>query len=473
MLLNNMKINIFTATILIFSLSLFSCEGLESLVEDSPSTPSYPTLTFTTDTDWNEDQICGVLTLTEPEMEDNISSYRIYWGTAESSINLICELNKHQNPLEYTIAENTGIPAGATHFIAQSVTADGIVSRNFSLDIEDIVIERISDIKAGDVEPFSSSSSEFYIIEYNGYLYFNGGDDSSGNGAELWRYDGINPPSEFIDINSTGSSYPGHFCVYNNRLYFAADGGDGSGNELWCYDGLTVTRISDIYSSGDSNPSYLKVYNNILYFAAESSWSVKKLYRYNGSGTPEKICDINSSGSSDDISYLEVFNNRLYFQANDGSSGKELWSYDGVSVIQVADMNSSVFVSFNPSYMTAYNGELYFRAESDMLNHGEELWACNGTADPYEKYDIYSGFTGSRPKYMTTYNGKLYFQGVFSGQSGAEFLCYDGINSPYLVADIDSTSGSSNPECFTVFNGKLYFYVKSTASSGLWVFFIK
>jgi ELWxxDGT repeat protein len=467
------KIRILIAVV--FILPLFSCyEGLGGLAEEQPSPPvppARPSLYCTTDTDRDEDQVCFVLTLVEPDMEDDINSYRIYWGTADEKLNLICEFSKGTASLEYSFSENTPVPTGATHFIAQSVTADGRVSESAVLDIEDIVIQRVSDMKAGESSIFLPVS-EFYIVEYNGYLYFNGGDKLEGNGAELWRYDGVNPPAEFININPSGSSYPDHFCVYNNRLYFSADGGDGYGKELWCYDGSTITRVTDINTSGDSLPSFLKIYNNNLYFVAESSWSRKKLYRYDGSGDPVKVCDINSAGASDDICCLAVFNGKLYFQATNGSTGRELWSFDGSSPVQVADINSSIFTPFSPHYLCVYNEELYFSAEGEDLSHGAELWVYNGSADPYEKFDVYPGYLASTPKYMTVYNGNLFFQAYFTGK-GAELCCYDGVNSPHILADIDNTSTSTYPECLTVFNGKHYFYVKDTASKGLWVFYIK
>jgi hypothetical protein len=35
------------------------------------------------------------------------------------------------------------------------------------------------------------------------------------------------------DINKAGNSNPAYLAVYNNELYFRADGGDGVGTELW------------------------------------------------------------------------------------------------------------------------------------------------------------------------------------------------------------------------------------------------
>jgi hypothetical protein len=37
------------------------------------------------------------------------------------------------------------------------------------------------------------------------------------------------------DLNTSGGSFPAHPEIYNNSVYFQADGGDGAGKELWRY----------------------------------------------------------------------------------------------------------------------------------------------------------------------------------------------------------------------------------------------
>lgn len=74
-------------------------------------------------------------------------------------------------------------------------------------------------------------------------IYFSGCSNPTGP-------DGTIEPTVALakNINSSGSSNPAFLTVYNNTLYFAADGGDGKGNELWKFDGTNATRISDIYA---------------------------------------------------------------------------------------------------------------------------------------------------------------------------------------------------------------------------------
>jgi ELWxxDGT repeat protein len=75
------------------------------------------------------------------------------------------------------------------------------------------------------------------------------------------------------DINpGAGDSAPSSLTVFNNALYFSANGNDGAGIELWKYTGTGApTRVGDINTAGNSNPSYLVVFNNELYFSANSN----------------------------------------------------------------------------------------------------------------------------------------------------------------------------------------------------------
>lgn len=43
------------------------------------------------------------------------------------------------------------------------------------------------------------------------------------NGRELWVYDGTNPPKMLVDLR-TNDSNPSYMTVFNNKMYFQADG---------------------------------------------------------------------------------------------------------------------------------------------------------------------------------------------------------------------------------------------------------
>ncbi len=433
-----------------------------------------PGLKFSVDSDRDEDQICGVLRLNAPVRVDEINSYKVYLGTeADPKSFFLNGILKSSNPLELLIPDDTGIPAGTTHFAVYSVAADGRESTPEFLDIDDLVLKKAADVNIGP-SPFGQTS-QHYIAVYNGYLYFNA-DGGTGNGAELWRYNETNIELAADIYPGIDNSHPSHLCVYNNKLYFSANGGDSTGRELWSYDGNFISRISDIYSgSSDSSPSFLTVYNNQLYFSVYTAYSIRKLYSYNGTGSPSKVCDINSAITSDSISHIVSFNNKLHFKAKKSGELSGLWSYDGTSISRIAEINVPIISEETPEYPAVFNNELYFsgiRNDIDGNNNGVELWSYDGVNQPGEKYDIYPGTLDSDPKYMTAYNGKLYFQAYASGK-GSEFWCFDG-NKCYLVADINNSSSSSNPECFTVYNGKLYFKAEAPSiNKRLWVYYIK
>lgn len=456
--------------------SVYSISGDD--VNSDPAEESFtdfelyaPALRFSNDSDRDEDQICGTLTLTEPELEDDVSFYRIYWGSADARMNLLCEFEKGIDPLAYNLPENTAVPSGVTHFVVQSVTADERVSASAAIDIEDSVLRKVAEITPGGAQLIETS--EFYMAAYNGLLYFNA-TDGTGHGYELWAYDGESIPYEAADIyaGADKSSYPANFCVYNGKLFFKANGGDQAGTELWCFDGSAAHRVSDLYPGPyASHPRYMTVYNNKLYFSAEKSGTGRELYSYDGVSV-SLAADIYPGSYSSGPGYFSVFKGKLYFQAN-YLTGTELWSYDGSTAVQVEDMGSSMFIGFNPSFMSVFNNELYFCADGDVTGHGRELWSYDGVNSQYEKFDLYPGFIDSTPGYMTIYNGRLYFRAFKSG-AGSELWCYDGVNAPQMIANVDDTFYDSSPECFTVYKERLYFVAKdSSGYRRLWVFYIR
>ncbi|MGD1940130.1 MAG: DUF4347 domain-containing protein, partial [Leptolyngbyaceae cyanobacterium] len=203
------------------------------------------------------------------------------------------------------------------------------------------------------------------LTVFNGQLYFRANDGNSG--FELWRYDGINPPTLAADIRpgSRGSS-PDNLTVFNGQLYFRADDGTGSGKELWRYDGTNPPQqVADINSGiSDSFPDNLSVFNGQLYFRANDGNSGFELWRYDGTNPPQLAADINIGSDGAFPDDLTVFNGQLYFRANDGNSGSELWRYDGTNPPQqVADITPGSG-NADPSNLTHFNDKLYFHANA-------------------------------------------------------------------------------------------------------------
>jgi ELWxxDGT repeat protein len=230
--------------------------------------------------------------------------------------------------------------------------------------------------------------------------------------------------------------------VYNDVLYFSADGGDGAGTELWSYDSTHgAQRVADIYSgTSNSNPLFLATYNGALYFSADGGDGAgRELWMYDPTNGVQRVEDINSGGSSNPGS-LAVYGGALYFSATgDDGAGQEVWMYDPVNGAQlVADIYPGANSS-NPSYLTAYNGALYFSAYGHD-NTGTELWKYDPVNGADRVADIYPGLTGSLPSYPALYNGSLYFQANGNDGAGAELWMY-GNTSTAVFRSVGSLDG--------------------------------
>ena len=168
-------------------------------------------------------------------------------------------------------------------------------------------------------------STPYYLTVFDGVLYFQATNGSDG--TELWQYTGIVDPSMVDDINTSGDSLKqiNYFTIFNDELYFVADGGSGDGFELWVCNGTnSPSEVADINPSGDSNPQYLTVFNNVLFFGADDGTNGMELWQYNGNDPPSLVEDINPGADPSNPKYLTVCNGKLYFQANNGSD-TELW----------------------------------------------------------------------------------------------------------------------------------------------------
>ncbi|MCP4138011.1 MAG: hypothetical protein GY754_44015 [bacterium] len=437
-------------------------------------------ISFPVDSDGTEDELTGTVTVTPAADESNITEYRLYWGenavTKSAVLSTAIEtLAASGSNLNFTLAADSAVPAGATHLLVYTANDMGESASGIGLDFEDAVVQMVANID-GD----SDGSNPEHMAVFNGELYFAA--DGGSNGTELWRYNGISAPEEAADIY-TGDQYNGsnpcYLTVFQGELYFQADNGSGNGEELWKYNGTSASEIADIIPGiMGSEPSYMTIFNNKLYFQA-GQWSSlgAELWSYDGTNAPSLVVDIYDGSGSADVSHLAVFNNALYFQARDeqGHSG-ELWKYDGTNEpSEIADMYDSIMGSFNPVDLVVFNDTLFFSAEGP--DNGMELWSYNANpvaAEAFTEFDLYPGFVGSQPEHLAVYRNKLYFQALASGR-GYELWCYDGTNAPSVAMNIDGDNGHSEPKHLTVFNDKLYFSANADNGAGreLWVYYTK
>ena len=83
-------------------------------------------------------------------------------------------------------------------------------------------------VRVADVNPGPISSNLDFLTVFNNELYFSAKVNTATD--ELWKFDGINPPSLEIPFPGGGSG-PGYLVVFNSELHFAYDGADGAGRE--------------------------------------------------------------------------------------------------------------------------------------------------------------------------------------------------------------------------------------------------
>ena len=307
---------------------------------------------------------------------------------------------------------------------------------------------------------------------FNGALYFSAYDQRRG--GELWKFNGttavraadINPDRDDMVKLFQNSSWPYELTVFNNSLYFGADGGNGpmpsgftlANYELWRYDGVRASLVTNIHANFGTNhssyPNNLTVFNNALYFMADDGVHGYELWKHDGVQTV-LFADINPGTNGSFSKYFVPYNGHLYFQAFNDAVGYELWRTDGVTVSLVTNLNP--FGSSSPEEFTVHHNALYFRANDGVT--GVELWKFDGTTatlvgdlNPSGDFAV---------KNLAVFGNDLFFAGD-DGTHGWELWKYDGVAAS-LVMEINP-SGDGFPEQFTVWNNALYFAATNAIS---------
>ena len=454
------------------------------------------------DTDADEDQITGTLSITKAADESDLDSYVLYWGsnaTTKQNTTPITTIAKTGSNLTYSFVADTAVPSGATHLLVYTVNADGEMATPKSLDIPDNVTKMV-------YNPATALNPQ-YMTVFNGKLFFSGYDTTYG--TELWMYDGTDNPVAGTNIKmhsdvwniGTNSGMPKHLAVNGSYLYFQAwTGGAGTGYELYKCDGTTTTAAANVWGGvGDglsSTPEWMYSYNSKIFFAATDATVGRELFSFDGT-TAINEADIYAGSTNNGfdnvgspISFKE-YNSKLYFNARD-ASGVELWCFDdATNVTTEYDLNVSTgTASSTPNSFEVYNGKLYFGGTNGITFgscNGNELWYVDGNNAPqiFNIRDDSTAVTSSTPKNLTVFNGKLYMSlnGLDSWPSGAitgsELYAWEGSTSvkPALVKDINPgnangiTSNGEPSSCMIVCNNKLYFRANDgTNGAELWVY---
>lgn len=273
------------------------------------------------------------------------------------------------------------------------------------------------------LKDFSTGGADAFVfdpviegIAVNNQLFFIV--DDGKHGEELWRTNGAEVGTQLLkDINpNEANSNVSILAAIGNTVYFGAHD-DEHGFELWTTQGTpSSTKVIDIKpGTGASGPNHAVVFNNTLYFSANGIKG-RELYRSGGSeATTTLIKDLNTKTSNNGLPFsssptnLTVAGNIIFFTANDGEHGTELWRTNGTAsgTVMVKDINEGQFSTSFSDFKAGAN-LLYFLASDG--EHGRELWVSDGTENgTYMISDISEGSASSSIVMMEEVNGTFYF----------------------------------------------------------------
>jgi ELWxxDGT repeat protein len=325
-----------------------------------------------------------------------------------------------------------------------------------------------------DIEPGSAGSNPEGFIEYDGKLYFSA--KTAGAGRELWRFDGtdvemvhdLNPgppdgmsfldaavfgfslvfrgstathsyelfsyyrtwsePRLLEDINPVGPSFPRHFTVLGDVLYFQAET-DPHGIELFQLRGISmnVEVAASRPDPYDLRPSDLTVYRGRLYFVADGEPNElivdNQLFVYDPSaaGPPDSratsVAQIATGSTNDSVNEPYVFDGELFFHAYNGSDYL-LHRYDGAAITAITSSGT------DPRAFMEFDGKLFYSAYT--ASAGRELWVYElGHATMVD--DARPGPGSSFPAQLTVFKNQLYLSASVGHVQGELFRLSRGI----------------------------------------------
>ena len=235
-------------------------------------------------------------------------------------------------------------------------------------------------------------------------IYFVGDDGITGQ--ELWKYDG-NELTQVADLNpGPARSYPNHFSIYDDHLYFGAEV-DGSSTGFWKTDGTTMEPVADVRIFGADDAT---IYHGELYFRGMSETGID-LWKTDGA-TVTEVADLNPRTNSDPTG-MTVYKDELYFVAEDEEYGGELYKTDGSDVVRLTDIAPGYrdgLKTYEAPILAVFDDQLYFVADDGTT--GDKLWRTDG--DDIRLVDFETDYTPRMYHSRTPieFRGDLYFLGT-------------------------------------------------------------
>ncbi|NLO72155.1 MAG: T9SS type A sorting domain-containing protein [Porphyromonadaceae bacterium] len=306
-----------------------------------------------------------------------------------------------------------------------------------------------------DINPGNGNSFPSHFAVSNDLLFFRA--DDGTNGAELWVTDGTIAGTKMVkNINASGGSYPMHLYSFNNKVYFSA-ADDGTKRNLWVSDGTTagtkkVEGLYTSYSSMSFEPKDFTELNGELYFSGFR----KQLWKLdNSTGKATRVRTINTSSAVEGVDFFTVYNGKLYFRGYTLANGHSLWesdgTYDGTKIIEPPVSTNTDPLGGTSFSMKAFSDGLYFNANFD--SNGWSAWkvTTNPTSvDRISQADlsIYPNPVAERLNIRTDFTVKEIRLISMTGQTvgtwkNTQSVSLAGIDQGAYIVHIDTSEGTA------------------------------
>jgi ELWxxDGT repeat protein len=169
----------------------------------------------------------------------------------------------------------------------------------------------------------------FDLGVYKSHLYFGRvvPKDDLFHQDELWRYDGVNPPTKVFAFSGNASSYsqPADYVVYQDKLHFT------SGSGFWSFDGVSVEELDTALGyvpSGIQSVSPFPSASRLFLSGFYGDWTDAEPYVYDGTSATlakEIMPDEATPNAGSFPTFGVDVNGQFYFFAEDQEHGRELW----------------------------------------------------------------------------------------------------------------------------------------------------
>lgn len=265
----------------------------------------------------------------------------------------------------------------------------------------------------------------------------------SSKGNEIYRY---NITTDIVSLYAnTGDTFVSYMHRADNIYYMYCTYKVGGNNTMNLHLFDTTTRtisqqpLVPASFSANRYPKLIKIGPDI-YFSCQEMQFGEELYKYSGSGLPQRVTDIRQ-GTASSISdyYMEVYNNKVYFAAHDSKVRESLYEYNptnGTTKLIHELKTTNPNENFEPQHFYVYNKRLYMSGdEQASLNvFLTQPFVYDGADTPIRMAVLSPPNTGIQnrkyPKFYTEYKGDLYFTSYDSLDNIEMFRFNDSVLRP-------------------------------------------